>query len=286
MTTQTTIGATWLTARRALLPHSETPGLDAQLLLSDATKRDRTWLLGHPEATLDPVQARAFSEALERCLAGEALPYVLGWWEFYGRRFGVDSSVLIPRPETELLVEHALEYLARHADCDLALDVGTGSGCIAITLAAEVPHLQIVATDVDGAALRTARANAEQHGVGRTVHFVHTDLAAPFAGPFGLICANLPYVPRKDLDDLAVAKREPRRALDGGAQGLALIQALMAELPRLLSPGGRALLEIGEGHRDQVLYNAHKALPSGAVHVLPDLAGRDRLLVIDQGDAL
>jgi release factor glutamine methyltransferase len=281
MTTRTTVGATWLSARRALLPHSETPGLDAQLLLSEVTQRDRAWLLAHPEATLDPAHFQSFSEALQRCLAGEALPYVLGWWEFYGRRFKVDRSVLIPRPETELLVEHALAYLAEHADCDVALEVGTGSGCIAITLAAEIPHLQVVATDVDAAALRMAHVNAERHSVEKRIRFVRTDLATTLFGPFDLICANLPYVPREDLDELTVAQREPRRALDGGAQGLALIQALLADLPRLISPGGRALLEIDEGHGNRVLEMARKALPRGNAKVLPDLAGRDRLLVID-----
>jgi release factor glutamine methyltransferase len=285
MTTPTTVGETWLSARRALLPHSETPGLDAQLLLCEITQHDRAWLMAHPEAPLDPSQSRAYTDMLQRCLAGEALPYVLGWWEFYGRRFSIDKSVLIPRPETELLVERALEYLAAQADCDTALDVGTGSGCIAVTLAAEVPHLRVVASDIDDAALRTARANALQHGVVDRVHFVRSDLAGPLAGPFDLICANLPYVPREGLDELAVAHREPRRALDGGAGGLTLIGGLLAEMPRLLSPRGRALLEIDAQHTEQVLELARAARPGTMLQVLPDLAGKDRLLMIDGGEA-
>ena len=286
MTTQTTIGATWLRARRALLAHSETPGLDAQLLLCQVTQRDRAWLLAHPEAPLETAQEVAYSDALQRCLAGEALPYVLGWWEFFGRRFGVNRSVLIPRPETELLIEHALEYLAGHADCDLALDVGTGSGCIAVTLAAKVPYLELVATDIDSAALATARANALRHGVEERIRFVRADLAASLAGPFALVCANLPYVPGQGLDELAVAQREPRRALDGGAQGLALIRTLLAQLPHLLAPVGRALLEIDVSHGDQVLAAVRQALPSAEAQILPDLAGKDRLLVIDREDAM
>jgi len=283
MSGHTTIGATWLSARRALLPHSDTPGLDAQLLLCEITKHDRAWLLAHPEAALDPSQVLAFSSALQRCLAGEALPYVLGWWEFYGRRFHVNNSVLIPRPETELLVEHALEFLARHADCDMALDVGTGSGCIAVTLAVELPELHLVATDLDKQALRTARTNAVQHGIEQRIRFVCTDLASGLSGSYDLICANLPYVPRAALADLAVAQREPRRALDGGVQGLELIRTLLMELPHLLAPGGRALLEIDEGQGDLVLQDARRVLPQAAVRILPDLAGKDRLLVIDRG---
>jgi release factor glutamine methyltransferase len=165
----------------------------------------------------------------------------------------------------------------------MALDVGTGSRCIAVTLAVEQPDLHLVATDLDKKALRTARSNAVQHGVEQRIRFVCTDLASGLSGSYDLICANLPYVPRAALADLAVAQREPRRALDGGVQGLELIRALLMELPPLLAPGGRALLEIDERHGELVLQDARRVLPQAAVRILPDLAGKDRLLVIDRG---
>lgn len=283
MTNQTTVGATWLGARRALQSHSDTPGLDAQLLLCEVMQRDRAWLLAHPEELLNMQQSRTYADMLKRCLNGEALPYVLGWWEFYGRRFSIDPSVLIPRPETELLIEHALEYALRQEDIGLVLDVGTGSGCIAVTLALELPRVRVVAADIDTAALRVARTNAKRHGVAQRIHLVCDNLAGSLAGPFDLICANLPYVPKERLSKLDVAKREPQRALDGGESGLELIRRLLVGLPRLLSLKGRALFEVDTDHADQVRKRTLSTLPDAAVRIQSDLSGRDRLMVVDRG---
>ncbi len=283
MQEQATVGAAWLSARHALLEHSETPGLDAQLLLSEVLNRKRSWLLAHPEAPLAPNQLDAFSAALQRCLAGEALPYVLGWWEFYGRRFAIRSGVLIPRPETELLVEHALAFLDGRKQ-GLALDVGTGSGCVAITLAIETPNLRLVATDLDGAALAVAGENAKQFGVEAGMDFVRCDLASALSGRFDLICANLPYIPSDRLPDLAAARREPRTALNGGSDGMVWIRRLLRELPRLLVVGGRALFEIDAEQGDAVMAETARALPEARARVVPDLAGKDRLLIIDRTD--
>jgi release factor glutamine methyltransferase len=281
MSEKATVGATWLGARHALLEHSDTPGLDAQLLLCEVMNCERSWLLAHPEAPLESDQLDAFSSALQRCLEGEALPYVLGWWEFYGRRFAMHPGVLIPRPETELLVEHALVFLEGHAQ-GLSLDVGTGSGCIAITLAIETPQLRLVATDLSEAALEMAGKNARQFGVEDRIDFVQGDLASTLSGRFDLICANLPYIPSGRLPDLAVARREPQAALDGGPDGMVWIRALLQELPRLLAVGGRALFEIDAEQADGVLAEAARALPEAQARILPDLAGKDRLLIIDR----
>jgi release factor glutamine methyltransferase len=281
MNEQATVGATWLGARHALLEHSDTPGLDAQLLLSEVMNRERSWLLAHPEAPLESNQLDAFSAALRRCLEGEALPYVLGWWEFYGRRFAIHPGVLIPRPETELLVEHALAFLENHAH-GVALDVGTGSGCIAITLAIETPQLRLAATDLEETALQTASKNAKQFGVEDRIGFVRSDLVSALSGRFALICANLPYIPSGRLPGLAVARKEPQAALDGGPDGMVWIRALLQELPRLLADGGRALFEIDAEQADGVLAETGRALPEAQARVLPDLAGKDRLLIIDR----
>jgi len=277
-----TVGDALTAARRDLAEQSETSGLDAQLLLAKASGRDRAWLLAHLETPLLPAQIDAFQACLDRCRAGEALPYVLGEWEFYGRAFHLTRDVLIPRPETELLVEAALGHLRSHPMVRRAADVGTGSGCVAVTLLAETADLSVVATDRSRAALRVASRNAITHGVGSRLLGIETDLLEGLSNPLGLICANLPYVPSADLDQLAVGKREPRLALDGGPDGLGLTARLLAGLPRWLAPGGRALVEIGAGQAEALLSTLPKADPSFRAAVQPDLAGVDRLMVIDR----
>jgi release factor glutamine methyltransferase len=268
--------------RRTLKPHSDTPDLDAQLLLSEVLGQTRTWILTHPDLELEGKQSQTFIRDLARCEAGEALPYVLGWWEFYGRRFQLNPEVLIPRPETELLIEEALTFLKAHPDRRMVADIGTGCGCISVTLAAEIPDLNIIATDIERGALRIARNNAEDHHVRPRMWFIQADLLSPLKACFDLICANLPYIPSEELDDLVVAKREPRLALDGGTGGLQVVHRLMIQIPNLLALRGRALLEIGANQAEAAQIIARKAIPFSTVDVLQDLAGRDRLLVIDK----
>ncbi len=270
--------------RRTLKLHSDTPGLDAQLLLCEILGRPRTWILTHPDVELESAQSHTFMRDLARCEAGEALPYVLGWWEFYGRRFKLSPEVLIPRPETELLIEEALVFLRAHPDRRLAADVGTGCGGIAVTLAGEIDNLNIVATDIQLGALRIARDNAHDHHVLPRTWFVQADLLYPIGACFDLICANLPYIPSEELADLVVAQREPRSALDGGEDGLRIIDRLMTQIPDSLAPGGRALLEIGADQAGQARTIAINSILISKVDVLQDLSGRDRLLLVDRGD--
>lgn len=267
--------------RRTLKPHSDTPDLDAQLLLSEVLGCTRTWVLTYPDRELGGEQSQTFLAHLARCEAGEALPYVLGWWEFYGRRFQLNPEVLIPRPETELLIEEALAFLRTHPGRRMAADIGSGCGCIAVTLAAEIPDLNIVVTDIERGALRMARNNAHDHHVFPRMWFIQADLLSPLRASFDLICANLPYVPSEELSDLVVARREPRSALDGGRGGLQVVDRLMAQIPDLLATSGRALLEIGADQAAAAQIIARKAIPSSRIEVLQDLAGRDRLLVIE-----
>ncbi len=276
------VGEALAWARAALAASSETPYLDAQTLLAEISGRRRAWLLAHPEAALLASEADRFRRAVRRCAQGEALPYVLGWWFFYGRRFRVGPEVLIPRPETELLVEQALSFLRSHPERRRALDVGTGSGCIAISLALEVPYLRLMASDLSAAALRMARRNALDHGVQGQVQLVQADLLRPLTGGCDLLCANLPYVPRGDLAALEVARREPKLALDGGRAGMEVILELLSGLERVLAPGGLALLEIGEGQADAAQEAARGALPGAQIEVRIDLAGRPRLLRIQR----
>jgi release factor glutamine methyltransferase len=276
-----TLQEAWLAAGRRLAAHSETPGLDAQVLLARLLQVSRAWLLARPEQPLPPETGAALEAALLRLEAGEPLPYLLGRWEFYGLEFAVGPAALIPRPETELLVEHALGWLRAHPAARLAADVGTGTGCIAVSLAAQVADLRFAALDLSAAALALAADNARRHGVERRVWLVQADLLPRLARRFDLVCANLPYIPTGELAGLRVADFEPTLALDGGPDGLAVIRRLVGRLPAALAAGGRALLEIGAGQGAAALALARLSLPGARAAVLPDLAGRDRLLVLD-----
>jgi len=254
------------------------------MLLGQVLGHPRSWLLAHPENVLEERHGFQFLGMLDRCLRGEALPHVLGWWEFYGRRFYLDASVLIPRPETELMVDAALEVLRRQSRPLTVVDVGTGSGCVAITLAREITDLRVYATDLSMDALRIARTNVFTHAVDRVVHLVCTDLVSSILPPrgFDLVCANLPYIPEEELDKLRVSKREPRIALDGGKDGLQVVRRLLQSLSRILSKQGRAILEIGSGQADSVLQDIVELLPHHRAHVRMDYAGHPRLVVVDR----
>ncbi|MFQ5943869.1 MAG: peptide chain release factor N(5)-glutamine methyltransferase [Anaerolineales bacterium] len=266
-------------ASRRLKRYSESPSSDAQLLLGEALNRPRAWILSHPESELRSDQAAEFEASVNSVLNGAALPYVLGWWEFFGRRFILEPQVLIPRPETELMVEEAL---GRSSSMPRILDLGTGSGCIAVTLALELPQSCVYASDMSWEALRIARRNAIAHGVDRSVTFVHADLAGVFEGPFDLVCANLPYIATSQLPALAVANREPIAALDGGSHGTQLIHQALEELPRILAAGGCALFEIDPDQAGSVLERAKTSFPSATLSIATDLARRDRLLIIER----
>lgn len=268
--------------RQRLSSRSETPGLDAQVLLANLLDQDRGWLLAHPEEALSEDQLDRLTRAEQRLARGEPLPYLLGHWEFFGLDFIVTPDVLIPRPETELLVETAMAWLEEHPLAPMAVDVGSGSGCIAISLAANLPGLQVAASDISFAALQVARQNASRRQVADRVHFFLGDLLAPTHGPFDLVCANLPYIPSRVLAGLPVADHEPRLALDGGPDGLRLISRLLNQLASRLAPGGLALLEIEATGGPAALALARAVFPQAGIQVLKDLAGLDRLVRIDR----
>jgi len=267
-------------AQAALAAVSDTPASDARLLLADALAVSPTWVLAHNSESLAPEVAASVAARLERCVRGEPLPYVLGWWEFYGRRFAVGPAVLIPRPETELLVDYAVADLRRRGLPSKIVDVGTGSGCIAVSIAAEVPEAVVVATDVSRAALAVARKNAAQHGVASRLRFVAADLLDGVVGPWDVLCANLPYVARERIERTPPARTEPVGALDGGLGGVAIVGRLLRSLGDGLSPAGVALVEIDEGQGRELLRILRESLPGSRAQILPDLAGRERLLVV------
>jgi len=273
----------WLEqARRRLAPHSEQPALETALLAGFGLGRSRTEVLAHPEIILKPSQRSTLEALLERLCSGDPLPYLLGSQEFYGLDFKVDPSVLIPRPETELLVEQALAWLRAHPHRRRAVDVGTGSGCIAVTLAYHVKDLHLFACDRSLPALHLARKNARLQRVETRLDWIQADLLNPLTGPFDLVCANLPYIPTRTLLGLPVSAHEPRLALDGGPDGLDAIRRLVQDAPRWLGPGGLLLLEIEASQGQAALALSRTVFPAAQIKLLPDLAGLDRLIWIEK----
>ena len=264
---------------------SDTPALDASVLLSQIIEKPRTWVMAHPEVTLTREQQKQLDDSLARLERGESFPYVLGHWEFFGMEFDITPDVLIPRPETELLVERAITWL-REATTRRTADIGTGSGVIAVSIAVQVPDANILATDISEEALEVAKRNAEKFDVHHRIDFFHCDLLPPkpqrfsTQQPLDLICANLPYIPTDTLHHLPVYGREPTLALDGGGDGLELIRRLLRIVPAWLASNGMVLLEIESTRGIQALNLARDLLSPATIVLHKDLAGQDRLLEI------
>jgi release factor glutamine methyltransferase len=264
--------------RRETARVSDAAPFEAEILVSRVTGIPVNRLFLSPEFDAGDAAAR-LAPLIEPRLAGEPLQYVLGAWDFFGREFLLTRHTLIPRPETEGLVERALASLRkRGAARTLALDVGTGSGAIAVTLAAEAPGARVVATDISAEAMKTARRNADRHGVASRVDFVRCDAycALKCAGRFDVVVSNPPYVTDGEWSSLPPAVRdfEPHEALRAGPDGLSVLRRLAAQGERLLAPGGELWCEIGASQGPAVA-----SLYSGALRFLgifPDLAGRDR----------
>ncbi len=263
----TTVGAA-LAWAQAASGDGETASLAAQVLLARLLNVPRASVLAHPETSLTASLAGEFTREIERLAAGEPLAYLTGEQEFYGLSFAVSPGVLIPRPETELLVDAARAWLEGHGSLARlrVADVGTGSGCIAVALAANLRGLTILATEIDPRALRMAQVNARRHEVAGRIRFVRTDLIAACARGLDLVCANLPYIPTRALADLAVARHEPWRAFDGGPDGLGPTRRLLAQAQERMNPGACLLLEIEETHGPAACALAREAFPRGKAH--------------------
>ncbi|MBN1247294.1 MAG: peptide chain release factor N(5)-glutamine methyltransferase [Anaerolineae bacterium] len=264
---------------------TDRPHAEAERLIASALQVERTAVLAHPEWLLTSAQVDEFVDAVRRRASGTPLPYLLGYIEFCGLTFRVTPAVLIPRPETELLVELAQARLGALRQ-GIVVDVGTGSGCIAVTLAIAEPRARIWATDISAPALAVARQNARDHGVGERVRWLQADLLAPFAGPIGLIVSNPPYVAEAEWWDLPPSvKQEPRTALISGPEGLNAIRPLLQQAATRLAPGGSLLMEIGEQQASAVTALAQSAFDHSGrrvmrLQVYQDLAGKDRVLEV------
>jgi len=270
----------------SLEPLSDTPALDASVLLAHILRKPRTWVLAHRELTLTNEQQCQLNESLALLEGGEPFPYVLGHWEFFGMDFEVTPDVLIPRPETELLVEKVIARLHESPTRKIVADIGTGSGAIPVSIAANTLNAKFLATDISEKALEVARRNAQKHAVSDRIQFIQCDLLpAPKTAvqgllPIDILCANLPYIPTETLYNLPVYGHEPTLALDGGEDGLRMIERLLKLAPEWLAPGGSLWLEIEATLGVPSLDLARRFFPFAQLHLHQDLTGRDRLLEI------
>jgi release factor glutamine methyltransferase len=258
-----------------------TPDLDAELLLVHILGTSRARLRSHPEEAASAAQSKRYTELLERRATGEPLAYVIGRRDFWSLRLTVTPAVLVPRPETELLVERALAL--RHEEFGRVVDLGTGSGAIALTLASERPGWQVAATDVSEEALAIARTNAESLDLKR-VQFLHGSWFEPLVGrTFDLIVSNPPYVAEDDpaMQDPAL-RHEPRGALTPGGDGMGSLRAIIAAAPDYLERDGWLLLEHGS---DQAAEVTRELVARGLRHVRShrDLAGHERMTEAQRG---
>jgi release factor glutamine methyltransferase len=255
--------------------------LQAELLLAHALETTRENVLARMDEPIAPDVAARYAANVARRAKHEPLAYILGQQKFYGLDFVVDRRVMIPRHETEILVQLALER-ARHKSFPVIVDVGTGSGVLAITLAHHLSNARVIAIDISRDAIDVARLNARRLGVDARIEFIESDLLECLTTPFDVLVANLPYIPRARFDDLPREIRafEPRLALDGGEDGLAVFRRLLAQLPARAARGAIALLEISEEQGSLALEAVYRALPTTIAVLHRDLELLDRVIEI------
>jgi release factor glutamine methyltransferase len=277
-----TVGEALRATARRLESVAGSGRFDAGLLLEHVTGASRASFIADDARALSAAEEAALAAAVERRLAGTPIAYIVGSAGFFGHTLDVDGNVLVPRPETEHLVEAALADLrARGATAGRVADVGTGSGAIAIALAHALPDAWVFGTDISHEAIALARRNAARNNVFQACTFLHGDLAAPLRrfAPFEALVANLPYVPSADVPQAPdPVSFEPRLALDGGPDGLDLYRRLLAGLPGLLAPGACALFEAAPGTIGPLRERIEAAFPGCAAEIGRDYAGLERFV--------
>jgi len=258
----------------------DTAALDADLLLAHVCGIRKEDLYAHLDVPLGAEQAEAYQRAIERRAGGEPVAYLRGYKEFFGLRFTVDPRVLIPRPETEVLVEAVLAFI-RATGRTRVVDAGTGSGAIAIAVAVNEPGARVIATDVSAEALEVAGANAREHGVDGRTELRQGDLLAPVNEQVDVVAANLPYLRDDEVSDLTGERTslafEPHLAVVAGPDGLGLIRRCIDQLGRVLAPGGAAYFECDPPQADTVRQLLGARI-GGATRTIPDLTGAPRVV--------
>jgi len=260
---------------------------EAAWLLEAGLARTRLELHLNDRMAVAPDDRKRVRNLLARRAAREPLQHILGTQEFCGLEFLVDPSVLIPRPETELLVREVVRF-ARRMSAPIIADLGTGSGCIAVAVAHALPGARLIATDVSSAALRVGLRNAERHGVEERVRFLEGDLLEPLAriglyGQVSVLVSNPPYIPDSQLDGLQPEVRgyEPQVALSGGPDGLVIHRRLLQAAPMFLKPGGLLVLEVGRGQAPAVVYWASQYDVYRNIRIIEDDAGIQRVVCLE-----
>lgn len=253
--------------------------LECELLLRHTLKISRTQLYLDLNRELSPKHEETFCHLIERRLNGEPTAYITRHREFYGLDFYVDSRVLIPRPESEILVEKALNQ-AQNRSISTIAEIGTGCGAIAISLALNLPQAKIYATDVSASALEVALFNCQKYGVTNRICLLQGDMLDPVPEPVDLIIANLPYVKESELPLMYSVNFEPRLALNGGSNGLEKVFQLCRRVSDKLQTDGCLLLEIGQGQGRAVTTFLHDLFPSARIEITPDLSGIDRVVSV------
>ena len=261
--------------------------IDARKLLIFALNADVLELVKHPGRILSAVEAERFATALARRSAGEPVSRILGWRGFYGRTFAITPATLDPRPESETLIDVALKLTAEQFPNGAGLeiiDIGTGSGCLLVTLLAELPAARGVGVDVSPAALAVARKNAERLGVADRCQWMQGSCFAGLPRRFALVVSNPPYIPAAEIEGLAreVRQFDPRGALDGGADGLDIYRQIAADLDAHMAPGW-AVFEAGDGQADAISDIMRSAIPShhmSTIQVFPDMASKQRCVAV------
>ena len=278
----------WARSRKRL-ERSAIPdaGIEAQVLLRNALGIDRATFHASPERELSAEEAEAFERTVERRVGGEPLSYITGHREFYGLDFVVTPDVLVPRQETEFLVEAVLEYARSRAGDEDSLtiaDIGTGSGCIAVALGAHLPKATVYATDVSQEALCVAGENVQRHGLGERVHLRHGDLFEALVGPVDVVVSNPPYLSTGEATDLpSDVQREPSVALVGGTDGMDVLRRLVVEAREYVKPGGLLAMEIDPRRLGAVESLARRAFPDSDITVVQDHAGLERVVTVGVG---
>jgi release factor glutamine methyltransferase len=269
----------------------ENPRLNAELLLAQCLGFSRETLYANLRREIQTEEKKALDELLRRRMAGEPLQYLLGHQEFWSVDLKVDPRVLIPRPETEVLVDQALSILATPSGrVPRVLDIGTGSGAIVIALTNEFGEIFAVATDISQEALQVAKENARKVGVGQRIRFVRGDLLHPFRpltdGVFDLILSNPPYICRSDIEELTreVKDHEPRLALDGGEDGLDFYRRMSRQVPSYLRKGGWLLVEIGQGQGTEISTLFEQSGCFSAPELVRDLSGIERVIKVQKAE--
>lgn len=279
-----------MTSREALIltrqtlasVNSDEVGIESELLLCHVLGISKTKLYSEPQRVLTPTEIKELQHSINRCLLHEPIAYILEHGDFYGHDFYVNHHVFIPRPETELLVEEAINFAHNHSISQnefILADIGTGSGAIAISVALALPQAKVYAIDITTSTLHVAHINCQRHHVTHQVTLLQGNLLEPLPEPVNVIIANLPYVKNHELRMLApeTIDFEPSVALIGGEDGLNVIRQLLNQIEGKICPGGCLLLEIGYGQKEPItsLINSHFAQAS--IEIIPDLAGIERI---------